>query len=148
MNETNYRNLLNYALRALAKRSLTSMEVRTKLRKRADFNQEICDLVIKRLEELSLINDENYIRIYIENSLRFKPQGLLKIAYKLKLKGIKFEDVKKVWDSIAPSQQELAQNALKKVQNKRPDQKARYLAGRGFPPDIIYKLLAQNENSM
>lgn len=128
------------------------MEVRTKLRKRADFNadfnQEICDLVIKRLEELSFINDENYIRIYIENSLRFKPQGLLKIAYKLKLKGIKFEDVKKVWDSIAPSQHELAQNALKKVQNKRPDQKARYLAGRGFSPDIIYKLLAQNENSM
>ena len=146
--DPNYRKLLNYALRALAKRSLTSMEVREKLRKRPGFTFEIAETVLSRLKELSLINDENYIKIYIDNSLRLKPQGLFRIANKLKLKGIPHEDTKKIWESFAPSQYELAQNALNKIPNKRPDQKARFLASRGFSPDIIYKLLAQNGRSM
>ena len=78
---------MDYAFRALARRMHTSMELREKLRKRPHHSKELEDLILARLAELKLIDDEAFLKRHIENAQHSRHEGYLKTAFKLKLKG-------------------------------------------------------------
>lgn len=138
---------MEYALRALARRAHTSLEMRQKLQRRPHHSNELEELVLSRLIELKLIDDEAFVRRQVESAQQFRHEGLFKVAYKLKNKGIPLEDTQKLWRETGIEETEIAKNALKKIASKEKsfDKKARYLAGRGFSPETIYKVLRRAE---
>lgn len=140
---------MEYALRALARRAHTSTELRQKLRRRPHHSNELEELVLSRLTELKLIDDEAFARRQVESAQTFHHEGLFKVAYKLQHKGISLEETKKLWSETGVSEEEIARAALKKIaskiskmpREKRYEKQARYLAGRGFSPETIYKII-------
>ncbi len=154
MEDPKYRSLMDYAFRALARRMHTSMELREKLRKRPHYSKELEDLILARLGELKLIDDEAFVKLYIDSSVKYKFQGYYKILQTLTLKGIPKDMVQRIWHDSAPSEYDLATQALKKItprlarapQEKRKQKIAYYLAGRGFSSEVIFKLLAKDQS--
>lgn len=157
MEDPNYRLLMDYAMRALSRRSHTVHELRVKLKKRTqhqtnnlafDQNNNNIEKIILRLKELNLLNDDEYIRRAIENATSFKLQGLMKVAQSLHLKGIAIENTKRIWNSMKINEKEVAKLALKKIQKrvsklpqaKRFNKRAQFLASRGFSVGIVFEL--------
>ncbi|MFA4815281.1 MAG: regulatory protein RecX [Candidatus Gracilibacteria bacterium] len=148
MEDPVYRNLMNYAMRALSRRAHTSFELREKLGKRPYCTPQLEDQVLARLQELGLINDENYVRHAIEEAVRYKLQGRYKLASRLQRKGISFEETNTLWAEAGISEQELAREALKRAHKrfasvppeKLYQRRAQFLASRGFSPEIIFEL--------
>lgn len=180
-----YRHLMEYALRVLARRAHTSSEMREKLLKRSERKQAwrrrnttttdsqkphhpngVEDLVLSRLIELKLIDDVAFVKRQIENAQNFKHEGYLKTAFRLKKKGISVSETKKYWQATMPDETKIAAAALAKFDKKNKisaelnmqqsrtenfdrasishklfQRRARFLASRGFSPDVIYKLI-------
>src|SRR3989338_2538018 len=98
MEDPIYRKLMDYAMRALSRRAHTSFELREKLKKRPNHTPQLEDQVLTRLQELGLINDENYVRSAIEEASKYKLQGRYKLASRLQRKGISFEETSTLWN--------------------------------------------------
>src|SRR5687768_13646325 len=98
MDDPNRRSLMDYAMRALARRAHTSHELLVKLRRRANFTEALGQSVITRLEELKLINDAELIKSQLLDAARYRHQGHLKVASKLYKKGIPLAETKAVWE--------------------------------------------------
>ena len=143
---------MEYALRALARRGHTSLEMRQKLRKRPHHTGELEELVLSRLIERKWIDDEAFVKRRVEDSQNNRHDGLFKLAYKLKQKGIPMEETQKFWKETGISEMETASAALGKFahklakipKEKQFNKQARFLAAKGFSPDTIYKLLARH----
>lgn len=139
---------MDYAMRALSRRAHTGFELREKLKKRPNHTPQLEDRVLTRLQELNLINDENYVRSAIEEASKYKLQGRYKLASRLQRKGIPFKDTEVLWNDAQISERELAEEALKRAQKrfanvpqeKLYQRRAQFLASRGFSPEIIFEL--------
>ncbi len=152
MEDPNFRSLMDYALRALTRRAHTSHELLVKLRRRANFTEALGQGVMTRLIEINLIDDLNYVRNQLSNAIQFRHQGYLKIASKLAGKGIPLSQSKKIWEELKQveelSERDLAKKALEKAKNrfqnlppeKQYQKRARFLASRGFSPEITFEL--------
>lgn len=153
MKNPSYQILMEYALRALSRRAHTIHEMREKLKKRPHHAKELEDQVVDRLIELNLLNDEAYIKRYIESATTLRLQGHFKVKQKLFIKGIPFEMTQQIWKEMKIPELEVAKKALKKVEKrfqkepaaKRFNKRARFLASRGFSPDIVLDLAKLDE---
>lgn len=154
MEDPIYRQLVDYAMRALSRRAHTGFELREKLKKRPNHTPQLEDQVLTRLQELNLINDENYVRSAIEEATKYKLQGRYKLASRLQRKGIPFKDTEALWNDAQLSERELATEALhraaKRFAKVPPDKlyqrRASFLASRGFSPEIIFELAKGGQN--
>ena len=155
MEDPVYRNLMNYAMRALSRRAHTSFELREKLKKRPFITPQLEDQVLSRLQDLNLINDEAYVRHAIEEATKYKLQGRYKLASRLQRKGIDFKETESLWKEAEISEKDLASEALKRAakrfanvpQEKLYQRRASFLASRGFSPEIIFELAKTGEKS-
>ncbi len=153
MQDPLYIKLMEYAMRALARRAHTAHELQVKLRKRQHHSPENEARIIARLKELNLLNDEDYVRRSIEQASQYSHQGRFKIAQKLKHKGIPYKTTDLIWNDMNIDEKAVAKNALKKIQKrikdlpaqKRRSKRAQFLAGRGFPPSIVFELAKVDE---
>jgi regulatory protein len=154
MEDPAYRKLMDYAMRALSRRAHTTFELSEKLKKRYQYSQPLAAQVIARLQELNLLNDQNYIRTAIEQTTRFRLQGRLKVASRLYKKGISMKETEEIWNSMELPERELALQALERAQKrfarvpqeKLYQKRAQFLASRGFSPEIIFELAKPHEN--
>ena len=145
------RSLMDYALRALARRAHTSHELLVKLRRRANFTEALGERVIERLQELKLINDSELVKSQLSDAVHYRHQGHLKVASKLFRKGIPFAQTKAAWDSLKKdenlSERDLALAALEKAKKrfenlppeKQYQRRASFLASRGFSPELTFE---------
>lgn len=148
------RELMNFALKALSFRSHTTHELREKLKKRSEHSSEREKQVIERLQELNMLDDERYVERALEAAHQRKFHGPLKAASLLLKKGIPTEQTLKIWKEMHLSERELAEAALNRAQARfiaLPKQKAferrvRFLASRGFSPEIIFELAKKQDN--
>lgn len=148
LNNPNYRELMNYAMRALTRRAHTVSEMEKKLAKRPHFEPKLAKQVIARLLEIKLLDDEAYIHRFIESATEFRHQGLHKVAQRLQKKGIPYKQVQQIWEGMKIDEKALAQAALKKYEKrlhntpkeKRYQKRAQHLASRGFSPQVVYAL--------
>lgn len=139
---------MEYALRALARRAHTGSELREKILKKPIATPELAEKVLARLEELGLINDQNFIRNTIEASTRTKPQGPFKLAARLQQKGIPVKATQEAWNAMELSERDLASQALTQAQKrftkvpleKLYQKRAQFLASRGFSAEIVFEL--------
>lgn len=151
MEEPQYRHLMDYALRALTRRSHTTHELKQKLQKRRTYTKPLGQQVLDRLLELGLLNDEDLIRRRVEEGARVRLEGPLKVASRLFKKGIPIKKTKEAWEALQVSEKELAQAALKRAEKrfhrlpkeKRYRRQVQFLASRGFSSGVIYEVVKE-----
>jgi len=169
-----YTALLNYCMRALTRRAHTEFEMRQKLQKyikkylnkpdsisAQDFDQDLVDnstkeledAVIARLKDLKFIDDTALIESAIHSSAEHRLEGKIKLAARLRKKGISFSETSLAWKESDLSEREIAIKALLHAQKrfarlpreKLFQRKAQFLASRGFSPEIIFELARKDE---
>jgi regulatory protein len=85
MENLNYSQAMNYAVRLLSFRMRTAKEIAERLAKK-DYEQETIAAVIRRLQEIGYINDHNYVESYVRSKI--KPTGSRRLQYELINKGV------------------------------------------------------------
>lgn len=142
------------ALRLINHRLRTEKEIRTKLREK-EFHPSTIDEVVKYLKEIGLLDDLEFSRAYIHDTLLRKPASRKYLQQQLRSKGVGSPIIQKVLDdSITPSQEaNIAQEAaeklckryrasLKKLDPQKQHQRiAQNLARRGFSWAVISPIL-------
>ncbi len=134
----------NAAVRLLSRRRYHSAEVRNKLRLKGRPEDEISSAIV-RLKDIRYLDDYEYINLYINDQLRFKPQSKRLIRQKLILKGIEKDEVEAALSNIRINEIEQAglafQKKIKTIKTGTPQQQKekiqRFLASRGFTPGVI-----------
>lgn len=148
------KRIFNYACWLLARRRYSVADFREKLRKKFPEMQEerkqVAELFLKR----KYLDDGEYARLFVRDQLTRKPQGARLIKQKLSRKGIKDADIARIMEDENLDESSLALEAVKKklktlkassgekTSRLQLQQKLyRFLASRGFSPDITIKTL-------
>lgn len=143
--------LLNKAYFYLKFRLRTEKEIRDYLSKKIkDKHWSLDDVekVIAILKNQGLINDENFIKSYINDRINFKPKGRTLLIKELKQKGIKKELIDRYFLENDINEEKLAYQVLKKRwsrlnnldSKKRYEKAIRLIISKGFSFDIAKKV--------
>lgn len=133
-------NLLDSALKFLSYRPRSKKEVEIFLRKKTS-DASLIDQTISKLENLKLINDEEFAKWLIESRSRSRPRGKRLLIQELKQKGLEFRNSDLEFDEAS-----LAKKALEKKKPKTRDQAIRFLQYRGFGWDAIARVVKEEYN--
>lgn len=130
----------NYCASYLSNCLVSEYKLRNKLKEKGYDNKAINEAIIT-CKEYGYINDDEYAKNYVSNSLKFKEWGYYKIRYKLRKKGISENLIKKYLKNI-----DFYPKTLKCAKKKyaRTTDKAkiiRYLKQKGFDYNNIYKAI-------
>lgn len=155
------RKIFEYSLNLLSRKRYHSVELSKKLRVKYPGMEREIQETIKKLTRLQLINDKEYVRLYIADSILRKPQGRYLISQKLKRKGIAEPEFEQQPDLQNIDEYELAKKAIiKKLKTIKPakqdttsyressyehsnqknkirEKMYRFLSSRGFKPSVI-----------
>jgi regulatory protein len=140
----------NSSLRLLAKRMRTEKEIIDRLKLKG-YNDTIIDLTIKDLKRMRLLDDNDFLERYINDSINLnKPYGKYALSHKLQKLGLNKDLVSEKLNSMIKEtdEKELALNLAKKKMpsiskydiQKKKQRIANFLAGRGFNWDTIRKV--------
>ena len=134
------------ALRLLDYRPRSSKEIERGLAK-AGFAEEVVEETLRRLEELGLIDDLQFARMWIKHR---RAMGKTRIKWELRQKGVSNDVVKEALSEVDPeTEYQSAVGAARSrwERDKDPDQRARrrklaaYLQRKGFGWDVINGVL-------
>jgi regulatory protein len=146
--ETQQRRVaMDAAQRLLAQREQSAEELRTKLTRKGH-SAEMAQCVIEELQRLDLQSDERFLDSFFRGRLS-KGHGPVRIRHDLNQKGIAESLVEEVLTQPAEFWLELAEQVrVKRFGEELPvgdsaswTAQARFLARRGFPSDLIYRVL-------
>lgn len=139
---------LQYALYLLELRDRTEGEIREKM-KRKEYEPEEIEKAVNFLKDKDFINDERFVRNFVQNKQSFGTIGKYKIRQKLILLHLDNKLIEENLVGIDPEAEydraiESARNWLSHHQipkEKIYEKVGRFLAGRGFEIDVIKKVL-------
>ncbi len=134
-----YEKLMQYALRLIAAKRYTCLELKRKLVKyveragvgdngvggngvgdgadglvSGEAGDGIIEKVITRLKELQYLDDKKYIENYVADRIEFKPRGKFLIKMELKLKGINEKAIEECLRDLTPDEEEVALSTLRR----------------------------------
>ncbi|MEK7502329.1 MAG: regulatory protein RecX [Patescibacteria group bacterium] len=142
----------NKALRFLSFRPRSEYEVKQNLSKKKA-SENIISKVVSRLKKNNFLNDEEFVKWWIEQRTRFKPRSVRLIKIELKQKGIDKDLIDQIIDDLSLTIDDLS--SAKKLMEKRArkykglprEEKfqkiARYLSSKGFSYDIIKEIFKE-----
>jgi regulatory protein len=139
--ERAYERALNY----VSYRPRSEVEIRRNLREK--YEEGDIDAVIKRLEDVGLVDDVAFAQYWVENRLHFRPRGLRALRYELHQKGIADSIISSVLVEVDELQaaREVAESALRRFRHLSPSDFRRklegYLARRGFSYQVVGPLI-------
>ncbi len=148
--KTRYQKAMNTAVRVLARRDHTRLEIEQKLRQRG-YDQEVIRDVVVECERLNYIDDERTAKVYIFQLAR-RGFGFRRIRLELLKKGLRgdrFDQIVKE-SRLEIDEREIAGRALQKKMKsfereedskKRKDKIYRFLYSRGFSQSVISELI-------
>jgi regulatory protein len=150
MNHSKPINLYAKALDLLSRRDYSYRELFTKLQKYSEDIEAIKE-VLSQMVEQKYLNEERYIENYINaKSQKF---GAQRIKYQLMNKVADQELVNTLYQQAAIDEFATAQSIwLRKFHGKPPEnakekaQQIRFLSGRGFSLEIIFKIIQSDYN--
>jgi regulatory protein len=128
-----------------------SSDVREKL-KQWGYSSEESKAVVEKLVAEKYIDDERFARAYAKDKFRFNGWGKQKIEYMLRSKHISSEIMVIAFEEIETENYDeklrlLLAEKIKSVKgNDQFEQKnklARFAMGRGFEPDVIFRILKE-----
>jgi len=144
----------NKALKFLSYRPRSEKEIRDKLLgKKA--SEEIINKIILRLKKNNFLNDEEFVKWWIEQRTTFKPRSVRLIKIELKQKGIGQELIEETIDHLSSAIDDL-ESAKKLIEKRLPRYKdlsrdkkfqkiSRFLSSKGFSYDIIKEIFQSLE---
>ena len=153
IDENNFKLCMNSALRLLSQRMHSEGEIKRKLKSK-DFSYKAINQVIEESKKMNLLNDEIFAKTYIEELL-FKGQGKYKIIASLQKRGIPKEmiddNLSEMDDPAAEEKraEEVLDKKLKSFAGKDLDPRklkeklVRHLISKGFPADIVFKVVGE-----
>ncbi|MCY4059133.1 MAG: regulatory protein RecX [Gammaproteobacteria bacterium] len=137
----------NAAVRLLARREHSRFELARKLSSRGH-PDDLIEEIIGSLARAGLQSDERFAEAFVRSALA-RGQGPLKIRAGLSERGVDSDIASVYFELDTDEWGERAANALRKrfgpapVENRADwAKRARFLAGRGFPSDVVAKVLA------
>jgi regulatory protein len=140
------------ALDLLSRREHSRRDLARKLRRKGYPREEI-ERMLQRLEEVGLVSDERFARLFVRDRLTVNPQGRRRLVGGLRVKGIAPEvaaaAVGEVYDERGLSDRELALSlasrrlaSLSKLDPPVAKRRlAGYLARRGFDSAIVAEVV-------
>jgi len=145
LHEDQVRRAKEMAFRYLA-RPRTVRQVRDRLA-RAGFEGEVVEEVIRRLEELGLLDDKEFAKAWVEERLRLRPRWRRALWQELARKGISREIVEEALDEGLSEVEEcevaegLLRGMERRYRNLDPEKAIRRMQGfllrRGFTWEIV-----------
>lgn len=135
MNEKAY----NYAIKYL-KNIKTKKDVYDYLIRKGfgdEETSEVCDYI----EEVGLVDDDLYVKFFVEDSFRIKNKGARKIVYELKQRGIDDDKIEEAIEEASDMEYEALKEAYERKLEatksetdpyKRKNKIIRFLISRGF----------------
>lgn len=146
MREDSIRQAKDQALRYLEIRPHSKKELFLKLQRKS-YLREIIEIALSDLEEVDLVDDENFTRQFIRNELTLRPGSKKLIRSKLIQKGVPAESFEPILDELYEQQDEgeialqIAQKFLKSQSRLRPEKRkerlVRHLLNKGFDWEVI-----------
>jgi len=151
--KSGYEKALQRAAGLCSQQEQCSSGIREKLRlwKVSEPNIE---KIIRKLKEEKFIDDERFAGFYAKDKFRFNGWGRIRISHMLRQKKIGEEEIEDALSQISDEDWygtcfELLRNKSATLQEKDPFKRRgklfRFVAGRGFEPDLIYRALDQLE---
>lgn len=80
------------AVRYLGMRPRSSAEIVAYL-KRKEYDEQIVEVVVRRLHEKGYLDDEVFARFWVDNRNRFRPRGAQALRHELRQKGVERETI-------------------------------------------------------
>jgi regulatory protein len=109
--------------------------------------------IIENLKNSNFLNDQNFAELFIDSQIRRRPQGKMKLEYRLRQKGVDPAIIKQKLNLAHLNELELANtlagkklrtlNKTKIDQQKIEEKISRFLYSRGFSSETIYKVISQ-----
>jgi len=132
------------AMNMLSRCEQSRKELENKLNAR--FDQKVVNQVLDELQQQGLQSDDRFVEAFVVMKVQ-RGQGPLKISYELKNKGISSEVISTQLDAYASEWLELAKKILHRkfgeeppADHKERQRRQRFIASRGFPNDICYRV--------
>lgn len=148
-----YDKLMQYGLRLVSTKRYTFSGMRKKLtnytQKHEIIEKEFIPKVMKRLDELSYLDDQKFVKDYVAQCNRIRPRGRMVLIRELKRKGVP----KGLIESALEDTEVDDENVVFEVLSKRVRRWTKYseyeqkrkayqfLYSKGFSRDAIYKAL-------
>nr|WP_320409091.1 regulatory protein RecX [Candidatus Thiodiazotropha endoloripes] len=146
MNQPDYSEIEAAAVRLLAAREHSQQELRRKLLSR-HYDEALIEQVLDDLTTASLLSDGRFAESFVESRVR-KGQGPLRIALELRERGISQFMIDEVlvpyedqWQQLLGEVHDAKYGAIRAESNKELAKRARFLESRGFPSEMIRRLL-------
>ncbi len=135
------KDALAIALHFLKFRPRSEFEIQKKLESKAVDGSEI-ERVISLLKKEKLLDDKKFAKMWVESRNNLKPSGSFVLKMELSKLGVAKEIIE---DALKNQDQEgLARKAIGEKARYRGaefERKAAFLARRGFPANVIYRVL-------
>jgi len=149
MNNLKIKKALEYSYSLLRNKDRTENEIISLLGKK-NYDSETIELVIKKLKEKNLINDEEFVKKYISKGLE-KGKGISRIVLELEEKGIDRTMVEKILKDMNVTEEteysfaeKLFKEKIIRYNRLTEDEVYRRVAGflsrRGYSSETIEKL--------
>lgn len=129
-------HLLKFRMRSVS-------ELRERLL-RKDFDEDVVNKVISKLEQKNYLNDKTFAEALIKSRMK-KNYGALRIKRELLQKGVSKELIETEFEKLKPEEnlEEFAQKKLSSYRGLDPEHALqrlnRNLLQRGFTPDLVYE---------
>lgn len=112
--------------------------------------EKIFDEIVLKLEEMNLLDDRNFARMFVESRIRNKPRGKYVLVSELIAKGVDKEIASDICDELIDNEYDILKKTYeKKYKDQRFDigdrKKITYLQRKGFSYDLIKKYI-ENES--
>ena len=144
------RQAKDQAMRLLALRPHSRSELIRKMRERG-YRLEVIEQALDELEKLNLVNDEDFVKVFIQNELRLRPVGRMLLRQKLLARGIVPEVFEPLLKDLYTTEQEIqvARQLCEKFrrthseENKRKSREklVRFMQGKGFTWEQIRQVM-------
>ncbi|HON18490.1 MAG TPA: regulatory protein RecX [Salinivirgaceae bacterium] len=150
MLEKEYEIFLAKALRYCSTSEKCETDVRSKLIEWGIVDKNISQQIIDYLRQNNFINHERYVNAYVNDALRLKRYGKIKIRYQLINKQIDAALIEQNLSAIDHDfyLQMIRQEICKRIKNTRPNELEqqkiiRTMMGRGFEPELVRQILKE-----
>lgn len=153
-NDQVYSRYYNLSLRYLSYRPRSEKEVldylKEKSKKAENLTPEIIDEILAKLKEYKFIDDQAFLKFWVESRTKYKRKPLKVVKFELTQKGINRTLIDTYFENIEPkidleNAKKLAAKKMKFYRNlderKKKEKVTRYLMGKGFSYDTIIQIL-------
>ena len=144
-----FKDALERAATYCSRRETSSGQLRLKL-KEWEVPEEFWEPLVIKLVEQKFVDDRRFAELFVREKFRLNRWGRIKIAYMLRQQGIGEELIQQSLETIDEESyervcRELIAARSPRIKEKNPYSRKgklyRYVSGRGFEADLIYRIL-------